>query len=86
MDTQFGFRKNKSTNDAVNTLLTNIYKALDEKVYFGAVFIDLSKAFDTVPHTLLLKKLEHYGIRGIELDLIDSYLSNREQYVSLNGT
>ena len=57
MDTQFGFRKNKSTHDAVNNLLTSIYKALDEKVYLGAVFINLSKAFDTVPHNLLLKNL-----------------------------
>ena len=84
-ENQYGFRKNMSTNDAVNNLLNYIYKAMDDKEYLGAVFIDLSKAFDTVPHNLLLEKLEHYGIRGNALNLIKSYLSDRKQFVSLNG-
>ena len=82
---QFGFRKNMSTFDAVNNLLNNIYEAMDDKEFLGAVFIDLSKAFDTVPHNILLKKLEHYGIRGVALKLIESYLSNRKQFLSLDG-
>ena len=82
---QYGFRKGKSTSDAVNDLLGNIYESMNDKKYCGAVFLDLSKAFDTVPHDILLQKLEHYGVRGIALKLLESYLSNRKQFVSANG-
>ena len=82
---QFGFRKGISTQDGINELVSNIYTALEKNEYTGAVFLDLSKAFDTVSHKILLKKLEHYGIRGLTYLLLSSYLSNRKQYVSING-
>ena len=51
----------------------------------GDIFIDLQKAFDTVDHTILLKKLAHYGIRGLANDWFKAYLNNRYQFVSING-
>ena len=58
--------------------------ALDRSEYSVGIFIDLSKAFDTLDHVILLRKLEHYGIRGAALQWFQSYLSNRRQYVFVN--
>ena len=52
---------------------------------FGRIFLDLSKAFDTVDHSMILAKLEHYGIRGIALELFRNYLENRKQIVKFNN-
>ena len=82
---QFGFRANHSTNHALISLTEQIKSKLDTGHYVGGIFIDLEKAFDTVNHTMLCKKLEYYGIRGIPNSLIKSFLSNRKQYVSING-
>ena len=82
---QFGFRKNNSTTFALLQITEKIKETIDNKKYGCGIFIDLSKAFDTVNHVILLKKLEHYGIKGVALDWFNSYLSNRKQYVYLNG-
>ena len=82
---QFGFRKDFSTNHAILTLLESIQKALDDRQFTCSIFIDLEKAFDTVSHDILLEKLNHYDIRGIANDWFRSYLSDRTQFISING-
>ena len=78
---QFGFLQGKSTADALIHLTELIYKSLNRNEYQISVFLDLKKAFDTVSHSLLLKKLETYGVRGLQLSLFESFLSDRSQYV-----
>ena len=82
---QFGFRKKHSTQHTLISMTETIKKSIDNDKFECGIFIDLKKAFDTVNHTNLLKKLEHYGIRGIPLKWFESYVSNRKQYVSVNG-
>ena len=62
-----------------------IKETIDNGMLGCGVVIDFQKAFDTVNHSILIKKLEHYGIRGVGLDWFRSCLSDREQYVSVNG-
>ena len=78
---QYGFRKNRSTEHAIIELTDKISKAIDDGKYTIGIFLDLSKAFDTVNHDILLKKLEHYGIRGNCLKWFESYLHERMQIV-----
>lgn len=82
---QYGFREGSSTWTAVCELVDEIYGALDKRSIQGVLFIDLKKAFDTIDHRILLRKLEYYGIRGVANELFKSYLSGRMQYVSING-
>ena len=81
---QFGFRKKFSTNFAINKLLDSVINSLSKKDHIIAIFMDLSKAFDTIDHNILLHKLYNYGIRGVVWSWIKSYLSNRQQYVSVD--
>jgi len=83
---QFGFRKGHSTVHALIQAVNYIFTELSKKNYVMGLFFDLSKSFDTCNHDILLYKLEHCGIRGSMLNWFRSYLSNRHQYVVVNGT
>jgi hypothetical protein len=78
---QSGFRPNHTTQDVLVGMVDVWRKALDENKLVGAVMIDLSKAFDSVNHTILLKKLERYGVIGTEGQWFKSYLADRKQRV-----
>ena len=84
-DNQFGFRKNHSTSHAINYSIKYIADNLEQKKHIIGIFLDLSKAFDTICHNKLLVKLENYGIRGNCLNLIKNYLSNRNQMTKFDS-
>ena len=83
---QFGFRQKHSTAHALISMTEEIRHSLDNNLNVCGIFLDFQKAFDTVDHSILLDKLEFYGIRGIPLNWFKSYLFNRQQFVSINGT
>ena len=82
---QFAFQKDFSAAHSVINLIENIEKPTDNKVFVCGVFLDLQKALGTVDHNTLLHKLSHYGIRDIVSFWFSSYLSNRNQFVTING-
>ena len=85
-DKQFGFRAKHSTTHAINYSIDYILRNLEKKNHVIGIFIDLSKAFDTIDHEKLLAKLEHCGVRGTCLELIRSYLCDRKQYTDFQNT
>ena len=82
---QYGFRKGCNTTHATLDFLKTVEQSLENGNLAMGIFIDLSKAFDTLDHEVLTSKLEHYGIRGKFLEWIISYLSNRKQYTEFDG-
>jgi len=85
-NSQFGFRQNCSTEMALSIIVDKLISNIDSNKTTSGVYIDLSKAFDTLDHTILIAKLEHYGIRGISLDWFRDYLRDRKQAVKFNKT
>jgi hypothetical protein len=81
---QFGFRPNHSPDIALICLMDKISNALENGEYVLGLFLDFSKAFDTVNHEILFTKLEYLGIRGVSLKWFMSYLTKREQFVYYN--
>ena len=80
---QYGFRKSHSTSHALNFSAAHIEACIKKQKHVLGIFIDLSKAFDTIDHKKLLHKLSHCGIRGTAHILLKSYLSNRQQYTEI---
>ena len=84
--TQFGFRKKHSTDFAAITLMEKLMTRLDKGIHSYVIFMDLSKAFDTIDHGTLIRKLAKYNFSTIALKMITSYLMNRYQYVHYRGS
>ena len=82
---QFGFRQGHSTTHALTEIVDKIKLGIDKNEITCGIFLDLSKAFDTVNHDILLHKLHHYGIQGPAHKLLKSYLTNRKQYVKIGN-
>ena len=80
-DRQYGFRKKRTTTQAVSDLVPYLYDNISKNKVSSVEAVDLTKAFDAVNHHIFLEKLDYYGIRGICYDLVRSYLSNRQQKV-----
>ena len=84
-NSQYGFRNNHSTVNAVSEFIGKVINGFDKGELTLGVFLDLSKAFDTIDHNILLRKLERYGVRGDANDWFKSYLSGRWQQVKYTG-
>src|SRR5690606_13569677 len=82
---QFGFHKNKSTEHALLSAQETIIKSFEKNQLVLGLFVDIQKAFDSLKHNILIKKLRHYGLSGDIVDYMDNYLSNRWQFVSLES-
>ena len=84
--TQYGFRNGLSTENAIINFIDKIHTGLEKRQHTAAIFMDLSKAFDVLDHQILATKLAHYGFRGTFLELLLNFISNRNYFVSTNGS
>ena len=82
---QFGFRAKHSTNHVLISITETIKESIDNNKLGCGVFLDLRKSFDTVNHKILREKFQHYGVRGMAFNWFQSCLTNRKQYVEVNG-
>ena len=80
---QFGFRKGYSTEYAILETVEKLKSAVDDQKITCGIFLDFSKAFDTINHHILLEKLYKYGIRGLPHAWFSSYITKRKQYVKV---
>ena len=86
LDNQYGFRPKHNTEHAALELIDRIINKMDTNEIPLNIFIDLSKAFDTIDRTILLTKLKYYGLNGSTLNLFQRYLNNRKQYTEIEDT
>ena len=84
-NSQYGFRSGHSTELAALEIIDRLLTEMDNNEIPFNIFLDLSKAFDTLDHNILLQKLDYYGVKGLANDLFSSYLSNRTQYVEIGS-
>ena len=82
---QFGFRSNHFTDFAILSIIDKVQQAIDQGDLSCGIFLNFSKAFDTVDRVILIEKLAFYGLRGIAKDWFTSYLTNRQQFVTVIG-
>ena len=82
--TQYGFRPKQSTVHAILDIISTCFDNMENKKFTGLLLLDLTKAFDTVQHKILLAKLNYYGIRGVVNNFFESYLTNRSQAVIIH--
>ena len=83
---QYGFRPGRSCEHALLNAQNTVLNSLSRNQISLLLLIDFSKAFDLVGHSILLSKLEHYGVRGVVLQWFKSYLADRKQFVTVGGT
>ena len=84
-ENQYGFRKGLSTSIAIFEVLKILHQNWNDKLYSGCVFIDFSRAFDSIDHQIIIEKLELYGFNNTAFKFIEMYMASRQQMTTING-